>query len=97
MIELEEQGLCYIREGKYLEAIKAFNKIIDKNPSYEHGNIYYNLGGCYEDIGKLDKAEECYKKVLEYEPNDTIKLGGLGSLYFIQKRYKEALDIYTPL
>lgn len=80
------QGLRYVRERKYLEAIEIFNKIINENPSYEHGRIYYDLGGCYEDIGKFDKAEEYYKKSLKYEPNDIIRLGGLGSLYFIQKR-----------
>lgn len=47
-------------------------------------DAWATLGRAYEDLGQLDKAEECYKKVLELEPGHKGAKEGLD--YIAEKR-----------
>lgn len=50
----------------------------------EYVDAWQTLGRAYEDLGQLDKAEECYKKVLELEPGHKGAKEGLD--YIAEKR-----------
>jgi len=47
-------------------------------------DAWATLGRAYEDLGQLDKAEECYKKVLVLEPKHKGAKEGLD--YIAEKR-----------
>ena len=50
----------FYKEGKYLEAIKAYEEIVDDG-GLESGAIYYNLGNSYFRLRNLGKT------ILNYE------------------------------
>ena len=63
---------CNYRENcKYRKAIPYFEKAIEVNDIYT-GLAYAELGFCYEMLGKLKKAEDCYKKSIEINPENPI-------------------------
>ena len=35
----------------------------------DNENIYEDLGNCYRELGKSEKAKECFEKVLEINPD----------------------------
>lgn len=63
---------CNYRENlKYKKAIPYFEKAIEVNNIYT-GLAYAELGFCYEMLGNLKKAEDCYKKSIEINPENPI-------------------------
>ena len=50
----------------------------------DYVDAWQTLGRAHEDLGQLDKAEECYKKVLELEPKHKGAKEGLD--YIAEKR-----------
>ncbi|MFA5555361.1 MAG: tetratricopeptide repeat protein [Phycisphaerae bacterium] len=76
------------------------NRILDKSQNhYQLGTLYYNIGFFLNQQGKLDLAEENYRKSLsEYQKTGigydicdaTLRIG--GCLYY-QKKYAEAKEI----
>lgn len=49
-------GLCYLKKGKYDEAIDCFKKGIEKKSPYSA----YNLAGLYEELGQMEDAFKWY-------------------------------------
>ena len=56
------------------EAIKIFKEVLAINPD---ANNYKDLGTAYRNIGELEQSYTCFKKSLEYSPND---IGGFFNL-----------------
>lgn len=76
---------CNYRENyKYKKAIPYFEKAIELNNIYT-GLAYAELGFCYEMLGKLktSKAEDCYKKSIEINPENPI-----AKYYKLKTKYK---------
>jgi Flp pilus assembly protein TadD len=71
--------------------------IVKENPGYEHGSCFHDLAGCYEDLGELDKAEENYRRALEYEPKNPIFLGGYASFLYLHRDPQSAFEEYLKL
>lgn len=61
-------GMCYMDDGKYIEAVRNFEMSVKENPKFSSG--YNNLGTCYEKLGDIQKARENYKKAVEIDPNN---------------------------
>jgi len=59
-------------------------------------NIYLinNLGRTYLSIGKLNEAEEYFKRALEIDSNFRLAMVNLAKSYMIQDKATEALSIY---
>jgi len=53
---------------------------------------HYNKGVIYVAQGKLDKALDEYKKVLEVTPQDVNTHFGLGEIYYRQEKYEKAAE-----
>jgi tetratricopeptide (TPR) repeat protein len=75
---------------------KAF-KNINKSILYTEGSKLIvdkliNEGDLYEYLGRYQKAEECYSKVLEYNNNDTYALSRLTGLYYYTDKFN--LSVY---
>ena len=63
------QANIYYQEGKYEEAIKGYQRLIDLG--WESGNIYYNLGNSYFKKKELGLAVLSYEKARGFIPNDS--------------------------
>jgi tetratricopeptide (TPR) repeat protein len=76
-------------EGKYEEAVKAYQKSIDQNPSAPVA--HYNLGIAYKNLRKLNKAAISLKKAVELAPTNLDIRLTLGNVYNLQERWKDAI------
>ena len=64
-------GNSLYKEGKYDDAIKAYNKVVTFDKALESKKLH-NLGNSYVNKNKLEKAKEFYEKSLKiYENQDT--------------------------
>jgi tetratricopeptide (TPR) repeat protein len=97
LIDLERRALGFQNSGQFEEAAKLFSAIVKEQPDWEHGTGFYNLAGCYEDLGKLELAEECYNAALRYEPANPYFLGGLASFLCLHGEPEKAFNAYLEL
>jgi tetratricopeptide (TPR) repeat protein len=65
-------------KGNYDEAIIDLEKAAKYNPS--NADTWYNLGGAYFTVKNYSKAEECWKKTLQLNPNYKQAQQGLQAL-----------------
>jgi tetratricopeptide (TPR) repeat protein len=63
------QGNTLYQDGKYEQAINAYQKILDMG--WESGNLYYNIGNSYLKEGKPGMAVLSYEKAMAFIPNDS--------------------------
>ncbi|MDD5350361.1 MAG: tetratricopeptide repeat protein, partial [Chthoniobacteraceae bacterium] len=90
---LAREAKDHSNHGRYLDAERAYEKIVSKAPS----NIYAlsNLGVARFQAGHLKQAEETFKKVLAVAPNDAFAHCTLGIIYYRQARYDDAITHLT--
>lgn len=76
-----------IDEGKYEAAAMRYRKVINsKTPNKKAvGSALEGLIRYYEGIGNLDRAEEVYKKQIEFEPNAAWAYGNYAQFLLCQK------------
>lgn len=69
---LFEKARQLFDEGKYLEAAKEYERIVDENPSFEKIHLaLYNAGIAYERMKYYDSAMRLYKRLYtEYKKTD---------------------------
>lgn len=69
-----------IKEKLYSDALQALNEIIEEDPTF--GKAYNHLGWLYEtQFKEYDKAENCYRQAVLYEPNYTA--GYINYIYLL--------------
>lgn len=97
LVELERRALDLQNSGKPQEAAELFSAIVKERPDWEHGMGFYNLAGCYEDLGRLELAEECYYAALRYQPAYDVFLGGLASFLYLHGKPEKAFNAYLEV
>jgi superkiller protein 3 len=80
--ELFKLGNEYYQSGQFDDAVAAYKKAVELNPSYDAA--YANLGAVYYAQQKLDLAEEAYSKAIELSPDDADIIYNLGAIYLQQ-------------
>ena len=75
--------------------LSAVIKRQSTNPDFT--GAYYNLAGTLRDIGQLDGALGCYKKVIELNPDFTGAYYNSGVILQEQKQFDEAIDRYQKV
>jgi len=78
-----------ILEDRVPDAIRELRETLRIDPSYL--NARYNLARALADSGDSDGAAKEYVTLLEQKPDDADAQAGLGGVYFLQKRYLEAV------
>ncbi len=69
-------GLVYYQQGKYAEALKHFELLLNHYP-FEY-DILHMTAWTYYRLGKLREAKVLFQKALLNRPNDSSALEGLG-------------------
>ncbi len=76
------------KERFYKKAISCLLKAVTYNPDYGLG--WYNLGNFYDDIGKLEKAENAYIMSIRCTKPNLKSYINLIEYYIVSNRYQEA-------
>ena len=63
-----ELGLAHFYLTQYPEALKQFESLAQEKP--KSNQVQYLLGGTYQALGELDKAEDCYRKAITLKPDE---------------------------
>ncbi len=86
-------GLALSMKGQLQEALKAYIKCLEINPSFSEARN--NLGSLYQELGYLDKAEEEFRKALSdpgYQAKE-LPAYNLARLYFLKEKFEEAMAL----
>ena len=67
-IEHYNNGLQYVKEEKWDEALEVLNKAITEDP--KHVNSYNILGEVYNQKGDTDAARRCWRMALRIDPDN---------------------------
>lgn len=97
LVQLEKDALALMNAGQKGKAAELFSAIVEERPDWEHGEAFYHLASCYEDIGELRKAEENYRRALEFEPKNPYFLGGYASFLYLHGDPQSAFEEYLKL
>jgi len=84
-------GAFYWRYGQLPKAEESFLQVIELTPDNNRG--YSNLGAVYINMGRFDLAEPMLVKSIDIKPTMRA-LTNLGTSYFYQKRYTDAMGMY---
>jgi len=90
-----ELGRTLGKQGKYHEALDAFNKSIAADP--KNAEAHNGLGFCYVLLGQEQKGEQELKEALRLKPGLTKALRNLASVYQRQNRTKEAVPLLEQI
>ena len=77
---------------KYHESIEKYELILKKYPNLL--TAINNIGLNYEHLGLLDKYIYYYKLCCDKAPKEKIFLNKLGNIYYKQKNYLKAIEIF---
>ena len=87
-------ALFYNRQNRNPESIAQLKRVIELTP--DNATAYSNLGAVYMDIGDAKSyaaAEAAFKKSIQLAPKYEAYTN-IGYLYFMQKRYDDAVQAY---
>ena len=92
-VPLARQGKEQFERGNYLDAEKAYRKILAKSPR----NLYTlsNLGVVLFRSGKYKLAEEMFNKAIAVAPEDGFSHCTLGIVYYQESKLDEAVNELT--
>jgi len=79
-------------EKKYHESIEKYEIILKKYPNLV--TAISNIGLNYEYLGLLDKSIYYHKLCCDKAPKEKFFLNKLGNIYYKQKNYPKAIEIF---
>lgn len=80
-----EIGKCYLKLGKYNEALNALSFLIKKFPKSDNiKSALFYIGIIFEMSNKVDNAVSYYKKVISMDPKDSISQQAMKRLKSVQ-------------
>jgi len=86
-------GICLINMSKYLDAVTYLARASEIQP--ENPEYYSMLGIALSSIGSTGLAKKNFKKSLAIDEGNISALLGLGDIYFKEKNYQLAKELYT--
>lgn len=88
-------GVLYLREGREQKALAAFQKAADVN-SFSVTPIF-NMSHLYLKYGLVDDARELLVALFRRNNSDQDVLTGLGTVYLMQGKAKDAVNVFSRL
>jgi tetratricopeptide (TPR) repeat protein len=86
----------FIRSREYIKALEHLDILIRQNPNLDIA--YYYRGRINLEMKRFEEAEKGYLKALDLNNSmEEHALFDLAGLYIMQKRYKEAAEVYERL
>lgn len=93
------KGVQAYRSARYPEAVEFFKRAIQLDPDFPTAKLY--LATAYmmqyipgaespENLQMAQAAHDTFLEVLKQNPNDTVAIASIASLYFNQKKFDEA-------
>lgn len=79
-------------QGKYREALAAYNKILERDKNYP--DVYYYQGLLYRDMGMRDEAICAFRTAVIQNPNSAEAHYNLGYAYRCKGLHREAIAEY---
>lgn len=92
---LNKIATLYLLIGNFSEASHYAEIALKQAP--DSLSALLNYGVIHAKMGNLLKAEECFRKVLSFSPENKVALYNLALLKEKKKEYKEALNLYEKL
>lgn len=86
------KGIELYKQGKYDEAIQAFDEAIGLDPNY--AKAWSHKGYALSKQGKYDEAIECLDEAIRLDPNDTYPWGVKGLVLEMQGNHDEAIKCF---
>lgn len=83
---------------EFLIAAKNFEKVKEKNTSFNQSIVYYNIGYCYLFLNQLENAEQAFMKSMEFARQikanslEAFALKGLAEMNKYKHQNQTALD-----
>ncbi|MEN8185712.1 MAG: tetratricopeptide repeat protein [Bacteroidota bacterium] len=87
-----DDGLDYMDENDYQNAINKFTKAIEIDPNFAFA--WDNLGISYRNTNQYEKAIDAYERSLEINPKGKMPLINIAVTYNLTKEYKKAIKYY---
>ncbi|HCJ67319.1 MAG TPA: hypothetical protein DHV62_08375, partial [Elusimicrobia bacterium] len=88
-------GRINIEKKNWLEAEKIFKSIVTANPDFALG--YYFLGAIYENLNRLEEANQMYQQTLKTDSKLVETYSSLGRIYEKQNNYEQADKQYQKI
>lgn len=87
-------GLDKMQKSDYAGALTDFQTALAASKDYR---IYYQLGVADEKLNKLDDAASNFKSTIAAKPDFEAAYNDLGSVYFTQGKYQDAVDNFQQV
>jgi tetratricopeptide (TPR) repeat protein len=92
-----KSGCDYYDHSSYKKAAKAFAESLEYWP--EDSEAWLALGNCYDELNKPAKAEQCFRKSLQFVSPDKKNnvFYNLGNSLLDQAKFGEAIECYIKV
>jgi stress-induced-phosphoprotein 1 len=92
-LEAKEQGNAFFRDGKFPEAIKAYEEAVKRDPT--NAPYHNNLAAAYLKMGLFNDAKKEVEKSLELDKTYVKAWAKKGDIEFFMKEYHKCMDSYN--
>jgi len=91
-IEFNNHGVMLFQQGRYAEALAAYERAIALDPKYSAP--WCCKGNVFSEQQRYAEALAAYEKAIELDPKDAFPWHGKGHVFENQKRYDNALAAF---
>ena len=81
-----------IDEGAHRDAADLLSKALDMSPDLPRAHYFYAL--TLKTAGKYDDAIRHLERTLQAFPHDRVVLNQLGRVFFLQRQYRSAIEVF---
>ena len=81
-------ALCYSRMGRFEDAIRIYSNALQIR---EHSSVASNMGSCYLELGKMEEAQECFKRAIRADASNPNPHNNIAQLYIETGKFEEAI------